>query len=183
MMVLAIGVAPEMIEPFAHGIDGSRGHKYIRAFFGIVVCVALAFGISFFTKPRRPEEIEGLVIDSIDVARRRYKQLGAPDGAPLLSEPHDGDFHKPILLRGRAREMAPEYVALSTRDMERIAAQTGDLLFVEDERWWYGGLKSVQLRAARPHDEDGVLHISDEALEAGHLSVDAGRQLRVQKIL
>ncbi len=190
-MVLAIVVSPEMIEPFAHGIDGARGYKYIRAFFGIGVCVALAFGISFFTKPRPAEEIEGLVIDSIGAAKRRYKQLGLPKAdsdaadseAHLISEPDDREFAKPILLKGKARDMAPEYVVLSAEDMERIKARPGDLLFVEHERWWYGGLCSVQLRAARPHDEPGVLHISDEALQAGKLSVDFGRRLRVQKIL
>ena len=194
LMTLATTVAPEMIEPFAHDIDSSRGYKYIRALFGIVVCVALAFGISFVTKPRAPEELDGLVIDSVHSARRRYKQTGALGGAAkqnaaggvsghLISEPDDRNYASPILLRGKAREMSPEYVVLSAADLEKLDARPGDLLFVEDERWWFGGLLSVQLRAARPHNETGVLHISDEALRAGSLSVDAGRRLRVQKIL
>jgi SSS family solute:Na+ symporter len=186
-MLLAVTVAPEMIEPIAHGIDPSRGFKYIRALFGIGVCVILAFGISLFTKPRAPADLEGLVIDSIGAAKRAYKARGAgaaPDGdATLLSEPDDQDYGTPLLLKGRVRDLSPEYAVLSANDLAKLKARPGDLLFIEDERWWYGGLRSVQLRAARPHEDDGVLQISAEALEAGHLSVDAGRRVRVQKIL
>jgi SSS family solute:Na+ symporter len=63
--------APQIIAPFAHGVPmaeaggglfaGMAQYKYMRAFFGIVVCAALAVGTALFTRPEPPERRRGLV--------------------------------------------------------------------------------------------------------------------------
>ena len=62
---------PEMITPFAQGVPmaeagtgllaGMAQYKYMRAFFGIAVCAALAVGTTLFTRPEPPERRRGLV--------------------------------------------------------------------------------------------------------------------------
>jgi SSS family solute:Na+ symporter len=63
---------PGIIAPFAHGVpmaEGGEGpfggvtqYKYMRAFFGIVVCVVLAVGTALFTRPEPPGRRRGLVV-------------------------------------------------------------------------------------------------------------------------
>ena len=62
---------PEIIEPFAHGVPmaeagagvfgGMTQFKYMRAFFGIVVCAALAVTTALLTRPEPAERRRGLV--------------------------------------------------------------------------------------------------------------------------
>ena len=63
--------APEVIAPFAHGVPmaeaggglfaGMAQYKYMRAFFGIVVCAVLAVTTALLTRPEPPERRRGLV--------------------------------------------------------------------------------------------------------------------------
>ena len=62
---------PEIIAPFAHGVPmaeagsglfaGMTQYKYMRAFFGVVVCAVLAVGTALFTRAEPPERRRGLV--------------------------------------------------------------------------------------------------------------------------
>jgi SSS family solute:Na+ symporter len=62
---------PEIIAPFAHGVPMAEGggglfggmtqYKYMRAFFGIIVCLVLALGTTLFTRPEPAERRRGLV--------------------------------------------------------------------------------------------------------------------------
>jgi Na+/proline symporter len=58
------------IDPFSHGIDpsgeGALAYKYIRAFFGIVVCCGLGVIASALTKPKSAAELKNLVVGEIE---------------------------------------------------------------------------------------------------------------------
>jgi SSS family solute:Na+ symporter len=51
--------------------------------------------------------------------------------------------------------------------MEVMAADVGDLVYIADERWWMGGLKSIHSVIGEPHNEDGKVYMSDEHVQKG----------------
>jgi solute:Na+ symporter, SSS family len=63
--------------------------------------------------------------------------------------------------------------------MKLMEADPGDLLYITDARRWMGGLKSVHSVFGEPHNEDGVVYITNEHLEAAKFV--KGRKLRAEK--
>ncbi len=55
----------------------------------------------------------------------------------------------------------------SKRDMDRMKANPGDLVYVQDGRWWLGGLKSAHSVYGAPHSEDGIVYINPTHLDHG----------------
>jgi hypothetical protein len=49
-----------------------------------------------------------------------------------------------------------------------MAAEPGDMIYVCDQRWWYGGLRSSHMRVGRAGG-DGEVRIGREAAVQGHL--------------
>ena len=60
-----------------------------------------------------------------------------------------------------------------------MKARPGDLLYVADERWWLGGLRSSHCRAGEPHDEGNVVLMHQAAFDAGNFI--PGRRVNVEK--
>jgi len=161
---------PGWIAPFAHGVSTEGGYKFMRAFFGILVSLGLAAGISFVTEPRSDEDLEGLVIDSLEAGRAAF-QGGA------LREGPEGEL---VTLRGVEADL--EEVAVHPEVMTRLAAEPGDLVYVADSRWWYGGLRSVHTTLGAPHDGDpGELRIGGALLDEGDLREAPG--LTIERVL
>ena len=63
--------------------------------------------------------------------------------------------------------------------MEEMAANVGDLVYISDKRRWLGGLKSVHSVYADPHDEDGIVYMTPDLIDAGLLT--EGKALRAEK--
>ena len=53
------------------------------------------------------------------------------------------------------------------------------LVYIQDARWWYGGLKSAHATFGEPHDEDGTVYIS--SLQLDHGQFVEGLQLKAEK--
>ncbi len=170
-IMIGLSIAfPILISPFDHGVE-IGGYKYMRALYGVAVCCALGIITTFLTSPDPEEKTKGLVIDSIADAKRAFKGGG---------EPNDMEKGEKILLDIDVANI--EGVSLSPGAMERLKAREGDILYVADPRWWFGGLRSMHLHAMPPHGgDDNNIIISAESLQAGNL--DAERQLRVEKII
>lgn len=87
--MLAIWIAqwfPALIKPFAtdlHGVmpDKNGGYPFMTAMFGIVATAGIGIVVSLFTRPRPFDEIKGLEISSMDLARRLFKG-GQPNHEP-----------------------------------------------------------------------------------------------------
>jgi SSS family solute:Na+ symporter len=77
------------------------------------------------------------------------------------------------------RDDEEDLVHFSKNDMEKMAADTGDLVYISDKRKWLGGLKSIHSRYGEPHNEDGVVYINKEQL--GHALFVEGRVLEAEK--
>ena len=63
--------------------------------------------------------------------------------------------------------------------MSRMKANPGDLVYIQDARWWLGGLKSAHCVLASPHNEDGVVYLTSSELDHGHFL--AGMQIKAEK--
>ncbi len=159
-----------LLDPFSFGM-GERSYSFTRALFGLTVCTAIGFIVTPFSKPRTLEQIRGLVNGTQLDAMRAFK------GSPVNRKPG-----KPALV---TVELDPslsgtDHARVPSSALMQMAADPGDLLYVTDTRWWFGGLRSVHVRAGEPAP-DGTLLLSPDAMENARLV--PGQQIRVEKIL
>jgi SSS family solute:Na+ symporter len=64
----------------------------------------------------------------------------------------------------KVKEHIEDIALFSKNDMQRMKANAGDLVYLCDARKIFGGLKSVHTVFGEPHEEDGVVYISNEDL-------------------
>ncbi len=62
----------------------------------------------------------------------------------------------------KVRKDNDDVVFVSKNDMKKMEAEVGDLVYVCDARKFLGGLKSIHSKLGEPHDEDGVVYVSEE---------------------
>jgi len=165
--IFASIVWPEMITPFAHGVEmkeagegflaGKDQYKFMRGFFGLVVCSAIGVSVTLATKASPQERLKGLVWGTVADAIALYK--GKPGSevesawAPARCVPMDDD--------SRLGEGLPKAV-LSTSLASAIEATVGDLVFVSDARAWLGGLKASHAIVSEVSAE-----LDDDAMRLG----------------
>ena len=65
----------------------------------------------------------------------------------------------------KLRDDEKDLVYFSKNDMNKMAADSGDLVYISDKRKWLGGLKSMHSSFGEPHNEDGVVYINKTHLE------------------
>jgi hypothetical protein len=178
---------PGMIDPFAHGVPttaadgtelvGAKAHKFMRAFFGLAVSLAIGVIVSFFTKPRRPEDIDGLTqATSQSLVRRIHgPNTNVYDVQPKCEsqitteledhqDPLSGDF----------------LIQLSPEAQRLLDAQAGTHVLLSDLRWWFGGLRSCHATVSHETlNSEGVMvslgpHLSSrvDARKTGHVIVE-----------
>lgn len=99
---------------------------------------------------------KGLVASSIKDARRYFKG----------SEPNDTEGEK-VQVNYKLIESEVDEVLFSKDDMQAMAANPGDLVYLCDKRGWLGGLKSIHSVYGKPHDENGIVYINKSHEEGG----------------
>jgi len=183
-MFLGMWFPDTLIAPFSHGIDMApglfKGYKYIRALYGVACAGAIGLIVTFFTSPRDPVEIKGLVIGPMKDAMRLFK--GAD---PNLKR------GRPARLKVKVSKDVPAgdeehgrgIVLLPAEAMERMAAEEGDIVYACDPRWWYGGLKSIHAVAGpvSPGVPSGIILVSEKNMDYG--GFDDEQTVIVQKML
>ena len=162
---------PSIKTPIAHGISPEGGYSYISALFNVGACTIIGVIVAFLTPPPDPEKIRGFTVWDIEWAKRIFKG----------GEPNYRPGKKVFLQRWEVDETQEEKIArFSPEDMETMAAEVGDLVYIEDKRWWLGGLKSVHARIGEPHNKGkGVVILSRELAESGQFV--KGKVLRAEK--
>ena len=65
------------------------------------------------------------------------------------------------------KDLDKDMVSFSKNDMKTINANKGDLVYIQDSRWWLGGLKSIHATFDDPHDENGVVYMSEVQRDSG----------------
>ena len=161
---------PELISPFSHGIElrPGRGYSYIGALYNIFVCAGVGILVTFFTKSKSEKELSGLTIFDVHNLKSIFK------GSPVNEEKGEA-----INLNWKIKENESDLVFFSKNDMEKMKANPGDLVFIEDSRWWLGGLKSVHSVYGNPHNEDGLVYINSNHLN--HAQFVEGLKLKAEK--
>jgi SSS family solute:Na+ symporter len=123
---------------------------------------------SFVKNAATDESLDGITVWTLDKAREMFKG----------SKPNDEPGLEPIV-RWKVEESDKSFVRFSKNQMEEMAANVGDLVYLSDKRKWLGGLKSVHSVYAEPHDEDGVVYMTPDLIDSGQFSPD--RALRAEK--
>ena len=173
-VLMAIGNKyPEIfISPFDHGIEFNpdRPYSYIRALYNTLVCAGSGVIVGLLTTPPTEMKTEGLTVWSLDKTREFFKG-SAPNDRPGQS----------IKVQWTLKEGDKDTVGFSINDMEVMAADVGDLVYLADERKWLGGLKSIHSVYGDPHMEDGTVYITQAHVEMGMF--DPERKLCAEKEL
>ncbi|MBJ95545.1 MAG: sodium:proline symporter [Rickettsiales bacterium] len=150
LIIAASILWPQMIAPFAHGVEmrevgdgllaGKDQFKFMRGFFGLVVCALIGVVATLTSQARPLNEIRGLVWGTISDAIANYKgSPGAEQSGPWVAA--SGQPWQQDEVRGEALLAV---VAISSTLAEQLgAAREGDLLYVSDARVWLGGLRSA----------------------------------------
>lgn len=152
---------PVLIEPFAQGVPsgesdgtflgGIKQQQFMRACYGIFVCLGIGIGVTLFTVPEPEERRRGLVWGTVPEALRRYK------GSP-------GEESNVVIATAMARALAVDpprsgeadlpVATLSRSAAAALRAGPGDLLYVTDARAWTGGMYSAHAIAGEIVDDE-----------------------------
>ncbi|HNY79139.1 MAG: sodium:solute symporter family protein [Sedimentisphaerales bacterium] len=162
-----------LVGPLDFGM-GPDSYTFMRALFGLLAAGAVGVVVTWFTKAKPQDEIRGLVAGTQMDAMRQFKggePNRRPGGKVRLTAQFDGS------LSGTNTVIVPRSA------LDKMAAEPGDLLYVDDVRWWYGGLRSVHVRAGVPSNPDGgdAMLISPEDAATAHFT--EGQSVVVEKIL
>ena len=174
LMTVITNWQPDWIDPLSWFVSGPHNDLYIymRALFGMVVTGVVGVAVSFMTQPRKTDEIKGLTVDTLDEGMTSYKG-GVPNhvvGEKVRRLPVVLDDTLPM-----------NVVSLSAGTMERLKAGEGDIVYMEDSRWFLGGLRSEHVKAAAPHDrEDHAVVMSNKTFREAYLL--EGRTVTLDKI-
>jgi len=159
---------PSIITPFSHGVSPEGGFKYMRALFSLVTCGAVAIIATYFTQEKK--DIDGLVIDSIHKGMEIFK------GSKVNLAPS-----KPIKCKlALSKENKEAHIELGTALADKLKINIGDMIYIRDKRWWYGGLKSAQGKLNALNNTEEVL-LSKDLIDYGRLNIN--EEVVVEKIL
>lgn len=158
-----------LLKPLAFGM-GEESFKFIRAIFGLLASGVLGVVVSLATRPQPAEKLVGLVTGTQLQAMEYFK------GSPI-NRREGCVVYLPVQTDTSLTD--PEIVSVSAQGLESLAAEPGDLLYVCDRRWWFGGLRSLHTKAGESCEE-AVLRLSPEAMARGHFQ--EGDLVYVEKI-
>ncbi len=147
------------LQPFSFGM-GPGSYSFTRAFFGLIASTAVGVPVALLTTPQPYAKILGLVNGSQLDAMRVFK--GAPINrkrgkiayATVAADDALGDTDKIL---------APQAL------MEQMAAETGDIIYICDKRWWFGGLRSAHVKIGGLSPDDKV-YVSPAIMTRAHFA-------------
>ena len=153
----------ELIAPFSHGIElrPGRGYSYIGPLYNIFVCASVGVIVSFLTAPPTKEKVNGLTVYDVADLKANFK-------GGKINE-NEGEI---VIVDWEISDSDENVIKFSKNDMGRMKAEVGDLVYLCDNRKWLGGLKSIHSVYGNPHDEDGVVIITNEQQQSGLFDKD-----------
>ena len=119
-----------------------------------LMTLSIALISSYYSKYDPVKHTAGLTVWSVRQAKEWFK-------GRKLNEREGGT----VKMNWKLKETDDDFANFSVRDMEQMAADVGDLVYISDARKYLGGLKSVHTSFGEPHYETGVVYISKRHLE------------------
>ena len=158
-----------LLPPFSFGM-GPDSYKFTRALFGLVVSGALGVVVTYVSRPLPASAIKGLVSGTQLDAMRMFK------GGEINRRPGKAMYGRVVT---DATLEDDDLVGVPESWLPEMAAETGDLVYVCDQRWWFGGLRSVhgKIGASSPDD---ALRLSPAAMKRGHFQ--DGEAVYIEKV-
>lgn len=139
-------------------------------FITLLMCLAVAFITTFYVKYDAEKQTSGLTIWSIQQAKEWFK------GSKLNER--EGET---IKVHFKLVDCEDDVIRFSQSDMNKMAAEPGDLVYISDVRKWLGGLKSCHTVFGQPHNEDGIVYITnihiDKALFVNGKMLEAEKEM------
>lgn len=121
-----------------------------------VMLVLVVISSNYYSKYSEGTHTEGLTVWGLAKAKEMFK------GSKVNER--DGEV---IKVKWNLKEDPDDLMHFSKNDMLKMSAEAGDLVYVSDARKIFGGLKSVHSTFGAPHDEDGIVYITQEHLDQG----------------
>ena len=141
---------PEWIIPFSHGVPmkevdaaeflaGKNQFKFMRAFFGIAVCLSIGVISGFVFDHEKQKPLSGLVWGTIKDAIASYKGSEGEEG--------ESDWaSSDVIFQEEQSKMTEDeqwiLVKISPQLASKLEAEKDDLLYICDNRIWLGGLRA-----------------------------------------
>lgn len=126
---------------------------YIALLLDVVLFLSVALTSTYYVKYDEEKHTDGLTIWSVARAKEMFKG----------SKPNEIEGEK-VKVNYEVLDNEDDVMYFSQSDMEKMAANEGDLVYLSDARAILGGLKSVHSVFGKPHFEDGKVYISKEHL-------------------
>ena len=127
--------------------------------FTVLIVIVVPLLTVYFVDYKESEATKGLIASSIFEAKFMFKG----------SEPND-EVGEKIEVDCKIKDQDDSKIYFSKKDMKRMSAKLGDLVYLCDKRKWLGGLKSIHSVYGEPHNEDGIVYINQSQSETGLFS-------------
>ena len=144
------------------------GITNFELFYPVIVILFVPLIVTYFGHYDEELATNGLTVWSIAAAKAAFKG----------STPNE-QLGEKIEVKFRLLDHDFDKVLFSKKDLSRMAAEVGDLVYLSDKRKWLGGLKSIHSEYGEPHDEEGVVFINRDHLDNGLF--DEGKSLIAEK--
>ena len=144
------------------------GITNFELFYPVIVILFVPLIVTYFGHYDEELATNGLTVWSIAAAKAAFKG----------STPNE-QLGEKIEVKFRLLDHDFDKVLFSKKDLSRMAAEVGDLVYISDKRKWLGGLKSIHSEYGEPHDEEGVVFINRDHLDNGLF--DEGKSLIAEK--
>ncbi len=129
--------------------------------FNIILIITIALTSTYFIKYDETKNTEGLTAWSISKAKEMFKGRKIND--------REGQV---IKVHWKMKNETLDVINFSRKDMEKMSANAGDLVYLCDARRYLGGLKSIHSSYGKPHNQDGIVYINEEHLKTGLFKQD-----------
>ncbi|MHC4812042.1 MAG: sodium:solute symporter family protein [Planctomycetota bacterium] len=145
----------DLVAPFSHGVERiydeagveQVSYKYIRACFGMAVSLGLGVVATLVTAKPDAAGIRGLTLWTCRQRASSRLPAGRRPSKVRTTIRDAGDL--PVAAN------APTDLPLAPALRDALAVRDGDLVFVDDARWWLGGLRSARCRVVADQAKPG----------------------------
>jgi solute:Na+ symporter, SSS family len=191
-VAIVVTIFAKQIESAANKIKNNPNHKRIITIFIVtstIIFIMIAFNLahlvllmilawilvalvavtaSYYVPNTEERRNTGLTIWDVKSLKEIFK------GSKINER--EGEL---VVVNWKLREDEKDVINFSKKDMGKMAADVGDLVYISDKRKWLGGLKSLHSRYGEPHNEDGVVYITKDHLQ--HALFVEGKILEAEK--